>query len=127
MKIAIWLYSLLFFCVCTLRKYPFSITISLVFVTDILHVTAWLTGWLQMPSTTRLRRCNAIKPLLHQRNMLRGNKLRGRATCCGQHMLVACNMLLQAMLRRCKRGFRGTLACSTSTSSLRLSVNCSSS
>jgi len=33
-------------------------------------------------------RLAAVKPRLHQRNMLHGNKLRGRATCCGQQ--VAC-------------------------------------
>jgi len=52
----------------------------------------------------------AIKPRLHQRNILRGNKLRGRATCCGQQ--VACcaqHVASNNMLRWCKRGLTDSM------------------
>jgi len=55
-----------------------------------------------MVSGAGRRHLRSVMPRLHQRNMLRGNNLRGRATCCAQqatccgNLLVARSMLLDA-------------------------------
>ena len=106
------------------------------------HLIVWLTDidvrynvshfyWYRLPSILDenvLRTCVShadarLKPRIHQRNMLRGNKLRGRATCCRQQTTcygqqVACcaqhaassNLQLRATLREtCCAGVNAAL------------------